>query len=226
MSEFLQLSPIWQDAIFRLKSNRLGVFGGTFIVFLIILAILTPWIAPYDYAQQDRVLGATPPTFQHLLGTDYLGRDLLTRMLYGSRISLLVGFIATTVALIIGVTWGTVAGYLGGSVDTWMMRIVDTLYGIPFIILIILPTTGTVTVLPTYSLYLLSFGLTAIAVSPIIVSGLVVAIVIKSITFCAVGVCPPVNTVLIGDEACVLCALLATVRSPKSIELPKLSIVI
>ena len=138
MSELLQISSIWQDAIFRLKSNRLAVFGGTFIILLIILATLTPWIAPYDYAQQDRVLGATPPTFQHLLGTDYLGRDLLTRMLYGSRISLLVGFIATTVALIIGVTWGTVAGYLGGSIDTWMMRIVDTHYGIPFIILIIL----------------------------------------------------------------------------------------
>ena len=138
MSELLQISSIWQDAIFRLKANRLAVFGGTFIILLIILATLTPWIAPYDYAQQDRVLGPTPPTFQHLLGTDYLGRDLLTRMLYGSRISLLVGFIATTVALIIGVTWGTVAGYLGGSIDTWMMRIVDTLYGIPFIILIIL----------------------------------------------------------------------------------------
>ena len=138
MSELLQISSIWQDAIFRLKANRLAVFGGTFIILLIILATLTPWIAPYDYAQQDRVLGATPPTFQHLLGTDYLGRDLLTIMLYGSLISLLVGFIATTVALIIGVTWGTVAGYLGGSIDTWMMRIVDTLYGIPFIILIIL----------------------------------------------------------------------------------------
>ena len=138
MSELLQISSIWQDAIFRLKSNRLAVFGGVFIILLIILATLTPWIAPYDYAQQDRVLGPTSPSFQHLLGTDYLGRDLLTRLLYGSRISLLVGFIATTVALVIGVTWGTVAGYLGGSIDTWMMRIVDTLYGIPFIILIIL----------------------------------------------------------------------------------------
>ena len=138
MSKLLQISSIWQDAIFRLKSNRLALFGGAFIIFLIILAIFTPLIAPYEYSQQDRVLGATPPNLQHLLGTDYLGRDLLTRMLYGSRISLLVGFVATSVALTIGITWGTIAGYMGGSVDTWMMRIVDTLYGIPFIILIIL----------------------------------------------------------------------------------------
>ena len=138
MSELIQISSIWEDAIFRLKSNRLALFGGVFIILVIVLALSTPLIAPYDYAQQDRVLGATSPTFQHWLGTDFLGRDLLTRMLYGSRISLLVGFIATTVALIIGVTWGTVAGYLGGSIDTWMMRIVDTHYGIPFIILIIL----------------------------------------------------------------------------------------
>ena len=133
MSKFFQTSSIWDDAILRLKSNRLALFGSTFIILLVILAIFTPLISPYDYAEQNRALGAIPPNAQHLLGTDYLGRDLLTRMLYGSRISLLVGFIATMVALTIGVTWGTVAGYIGGSVDTWMMRIVDTLYGIPFI---------------------------------------------------------------------------------------------
>ena len=74
----------------------------------------------------------------HLLGTDILGRDLYSRILYGARISLLVGFVATTVALFIGVTWGLIAGYFGGKIDTVMMRIVDVLYGIPFIIFIIL----------------------------------------------------------------------------------------
>ena len=83
-------------------------------------------------------IGASPPSADHLLGTDTLGRDLLTRMMYGSRISLMVGFLATSVALVIGVIWGTIAGFAGGKVDAIMMRIVDTLYGIPFIILIIL----------------------------------------------------------------------------------------
>ena len=91
-----------------------------------------------DYAYQDLDLGPSGPSAQHLLGTDTLGRDLLTRMLYGSRISLLVGFLATLVALSIGVIWGTIAGFSGGKVDTIMMRIVDVLYGIPFIIFVIL----------------------------------------------------------------------------------------
>ena len=129
---------LWQDSFRRLKSNKVALSGGSFIVFLIILSILTPWIAPYDYSFQDLSLGPSSPSIMHLLGTDTLGRDLLTRMLYGSRISLLVGFIATFVAVFIGVIWGTVAGFYGGKIDTVMMRIVDVLYGIPFIILIIL----------------------------------------------------------------------------------------
>ena len=105
---------------------------------LIILAVLAPLIAPYSYYYQDLNLGASPPSAEHWLGTDILGRDLLSRILYGARISLLVGFVATGVALIIGVSWGIVAGYLGGRVDSIMMRIVDVLYGLPFIIFIIL----------------------------------------------------------------------------------------
>ena len=92
-------------------------------------------IAPYDYAYQDLNLGPSGPSAEHLLGTDTLGRDLLTRMMYGSRISLMVGFLATMVALVIGVLWGTIAGFAGGRTDAVMMRIVDVLYGIPFIIL-------------------------------------------------------------------------------------------
>ncbi len=105
---------------------------------MFILAALAPLIAPYPYAYQNLDLGASPPSTEHLLGTDILGRDLYSRILYGARISLLVGFVATTVALFIGVTWGLIAGYFGGKIDTVMMRIVDVLYGIPFIIFIIL----------------------------------------------------------------------------------------
>ena len=131
-------SSLTKKAFDRLVSNKLSLFGGIYILLFLVLAIFTPLIAPYDYAYQDLYLGPSGPSAEHLLGTDTLGRDLLTRMLYGSRISLMVGFLATMVALVIGVLWGTIAGFAGGRVDAIMMRIVDVLYGIPFIILIIL----------------------------------------------------------------------------------------
>jgi len=131
-------SSLWQDAIRRLIQNRASMIGGITILVLIILAIFAPWIAPYSYSYQNLDIGASPPSAEHLLGTDVLGRDLLSRLLYGARISLLVGFVATGVALVIGVSCGIVAGYFGGRVDSIMMRIVDVLYGLPFIIFIIL----------------------------------------------------------------------------------------
>ena len=131
-------SSLWQDAIRRLIQNRAAMIGGITILVLIILAIFAPWIAPYSYSYQNLDIGASPPSAEHLLGTDVLGRDLLSRLLYGARISLLVGFVATGVALVIGVSWGIVAGYFGGRVDSIMMRLVDVLYGLPFIIFIIL----------------------------------------------------------------------------------------
>ena len=133
-----QESSLFRDALIRLTTNKLSFFSLIYISLLVVVAIITPFIAPYDYAYQDLALGASAPSSDHLLGTDTLGRDLLTRMMYGSRISLMVGFLATSVALVIGVIWGTVAGFSGGKTDAVMMRIVDTLYGIPFIILIIL----------------------------------------------------------------------------------------
>jgi len=129
---------LWQDAWLRLKKNKLALTGLVVLITMCVLAILTPWIAPYGYERQDLALGATPPSPQHWLGTDTLGRDLLTRLLYGGRVSLAVGFIATTVALVIGVLYGTIAGYFGGRIDAVMMRIVDILYALPFMIFIIL----------------------------------------------------------------------------------------
>ena len=131
-------SSLWSDAFRRLIKNKAAVGGAIVLLILFILAALAPWIAPYPYAYQNLDLGASPLSAEHLLGTDILGRDLYSRILYGARISLLVGFVATTVALFIGVTWGLIAGYFGGKIDTVMMRIVDVLYGIPFIIFIIL----------------------------------------------------------------------------------------
>ena len=133
-----QESSLWSDAWRRLLANKAALAGGIILLVLIFLAIFAPWIAPHSYAYQNLELGAQPPSGNFLLGTDTLGRDLFSRILYGARVSLLVGFVATGVALVIGVSWGIIAGYFGGRVDSVMMRIVDVLYGLPFIIFIIL----------------------------------------------------------------------------------------
>jgi oligopeptide transport system permease protein len=131
-------TSLWQDAWRRLKKNRMALFGLAVLTFFIIVALLTPWIAPYSYETQNLDMGATPPSVAHWMGTDIFGRDLLTQIMYGGRISLAVGFVATAVALLIGVTWGAIAGYAGGKVDAVMMRLVDILYALPFMIFIIL----------------------------------------------------------------------------------------
>ena len=133
-----QGSSLWSDAWRRLLANKAAVAGGIILLILIFLAIFAPLIAPHSYSYQNLELGAQPPSANFLLGTDTLGRDLFSRILYGARVSLLVGFVATGVALVIGVSWGIIAGYFGGRIDSIMMRIVDVLYGLPFIIFIIL----------------------------------------------------------------------------------------
>ncbi|MFC1840086.1 ABC transporter permease [Thermodesulfobacteriota bacterium] len=131
-------TSLWSNSWYRLKQNRLAMIGLIILVLMILVSLLTPLIAPYSYEAQDLDLGPVPPSAEHLLGTDTFGRDMLTRIMYGSRVSLAVGFLATTVSLIIGVTWGTISGFSGGRVDTVMMRIVDILYALPFIIFVIL----------------------------------------------------------------------------------------
>lgn len=131
-------ASLWADTWARLAKNKLAVFGLVVLSAMVLMALLTPWIAPYSYETQDLGLGAAGPSRDHLLGTDTLGRDMLTRIMYGGRISLLVGFVATAVSLVIGVLWGTIAGYIGGRVDAVMMRIVDILYALPFMIFVIL----------------------------------------------------------------------------------------
>ena len=131
-------NSLWNDAFRRLIANRAAVASACILIVLILAAIFAPWIAPHSYSYQNLDVGATPPSGEFLLGTDTLGRDLLSRILYGARVSLLVGFVATAVALVIGVSWGIIAGYFGGRIDSVMMRIVDVLYGLPFIIFIIL----------------------------------------------------------------------------------------
>jgi oligopeptide transport system permease protein len=136
--QFERGRSLWQDAYTRLRRNKFALIGLVFLLCMIVLAVFADIISPYSYETQDLYLGATPPSTKHWLGTDTLGRDLFTRILYGGRVSLMVGFLATAVALIIGVTWGTVSGYMGGRIDNAMMRIVDILYALPFTIFIIL----------------------------------------------------------------------------------------
>ena len=131
-------SSLWLDAWRRLRRNRLSVFGVGVLVVVLLSATFGPLFSPYAYDQQDTALGASAPSAAHWLGTDTLGRDLLTRILHGGRVSLLVGVAATSVSLLIGVLYGAIAGFLGGRVDAWMMRIVDVLYALPFTICVII----------------------------------------------------------------------------------------
>ena len=129
---------LWQDAWSRLSKNKAAMVGAFLLLAFVILAIIAPWIAPYSYDAQDLNIGPQSPSSAHWFGTDILGRDMYTRILYGGRISLMVGFLATFVSLVIGVLWGTIAGFVGGRTDSIMMRIVDIMYAIPFILLVIL----------------------------------------------------------------------------------------
>lgn len=122
----------------RFRRNRLAVVCGVFVAGLAACALFAPMLAPYRFDERQPEVGALPPSWRHPFGTDLHGRDLLSRMLYGSRISLAVGVAATLVSLVIGVSYGSVAGYRGGALDNAMMRLVDVLYGLPFMFFVII----------------------------------------------------------------------------------------
>ncbi len=120
-----------------MKSNKLMLIGGLVICALILVALLAPWIAPYDPMAVDLPSALWPPSAAHWLGTDQLGRDVLSRLIYGSRISLTIGVLAVGVSVSVGVVVGASAGFLGGWVDSLLMRLVDTLLSIPTIFLLL-----------------------------------------------------------------------------------------
>ncbi len=130
---------LWSDAWRRLRRRRVALAAGAFLLAMCAIAVLAPWL-PFvaDPARQDLALGAVPPSWAHGFGTDELGRDLFARVLWGGRVSMLVGLVGTGVSLVIGVTWGAIAGYAGGRTDEAMMRVVDVLYSLPYIFLVIL----------------------------------------------------------------------------------------
>ena len=146
---------LWYDAWRRLIRNRAAMLGLIIVVVLIAMAVLAPRVAPYGYAQGDSYEAYTIPNWlinllpasvktytktgeKFLFGSDYLGRDMLSRLIYGTRVSLPVGFMGALTALIIGLVYGCISGYFGGAVDNIMMRIVDIMYAFPTMLLIIL----------------------------------------------------------------------------------------
>lgn len=130
-------SPRYQ-VIRQFRRNKLAVLGLLMLFALCLLALLTPWIAPYSPEEIDLYQVQTAPNNKHWLGTDELGRDLLSRLLYGSRVSLAVGLVATIIGIIIGTILGAIAGYYGGVVDNVIMRFVDVMLSFPTLFLLII----------------------------------------------------------------------------------------
>lgn len=134
-AEKLRKSSQWKDVWIRLRRNKLAMVGMVIAVLLALMAIFAPVIAPYDYQVQSIAERLQMPSAQHLMGTDNMGRDILSRLIYGGRISLLVSLLAVIVSLVIGGLLGAVSGYMGGKVDAVIMRLMDILMAIPGILM-------------------------------------------------------------------------------------------
>lgn len=128
----------WQDAWRRLKKNRLAMAGLIILVALIVFAIIVPFVSSYDYQTQNLKVKNVPPNGDHWFGTDDFGRDLWTRVWWGTRISLFIGIIAAIIDLVIGVIYGGISAYYGGKVDEVMQRTIEIVYAIPFLLIAIL----------------------------------------------------------------------------------------
>ncbi len=129
---------LWDDAIRRLVRNRLALLALLVILALVVIAVAAPLVAPFNPNAQDHSLLFAKPSRAHIMGTDALGRDWFSRVVYGARLSLTVGIFAQAIILIIGVTIGTTAGYFGGQIDNLLMRFADLVYAFPDLLLIIL----------------------------------------------------------------------------------------
>ncbi len=128
----------WKDAWKRLVKNKLAMLGLSFLIGLIVLAIFGPIISPHDVTKQILADQNLPPSAGHWFGTDDMGRDVFTRTWYGARISLFVGFMAALIDFVIGILYGGISGYKGGKTDNVMMRIIEILYGLPYLLVVIL----------------------------------------------------------------------------------------
>ena len=130
-------SGLWRDAWRRLRRNRLAVTGLAVIVLLVLVAAFGPWLTPYDFLSQNLDARNLPPSFAHPFGTDDLGRDVLSRVIYGTRTALLVAVLVTAVALVIGVVLGAIAGFYGGPFDRFVMWLTDMTMSVPQLLLVV-----------------------------------------------------------------------------------------
>ncbi|MGQ3477977.1 nickel transporter permease [Paenibacillus sp. TY11] len=131
------VSGPWRDAWRAFRHNKMAFVGLSIIIFFVIIALIAPWIAPFDYKEQNLVSRLQPPSAEHWFGTDDLGRDLLTRTLYGARISLWVGFLSVIGSMIVGTALGLIAGFYGKWADMAISRLFDILLAFPGILLAI-----------------------------------------------------------------------------------------
>jgi oligopeptide transport system permease protein len=161
----------WRDAWRRLRKNRMAVACGVLFAVIVGFCFLGPLlaraIAGLDGVTQDYVLLATPPSLAHPFGTDALGRDMLVRVMMGGQVAIMVAIVATLVALTIGLSWGAIAAYAGGRVDFVLMRIVDTLYGFPTVVFVIV-IMATVQTRSTLALFALIGGISWLTMARIV----------------------------------------------------------
>ncbi|MBN1316070.1 MAG: ABC transporter permease [Anaerolineales bacterium] len=128
----------WKKAMREFTRNRMALFGLIIVLVLILVALMAPILAPYDPYEMDIKARFSPPTLQHLFGTDNFGRDIFSRILYGARISLQVGIVSVVIGLVIGVLVGAIASFIGGAVDNVVMRLMDAFLAFPSIMLALL----------------------------------------------------------------------------------------
>ncbi|MCO4744462.1 MAG: ABC transporter permease subunit [Proteobacteria bacterium] len=141
MSEVVQGTSLWQDAWRRWRRHKVSVGSAVVLTIIVLFCAFGPQLVSliwgWTYEQQNIALGPSAPSLSHPFGTDVLGRDLMVRTMHGGRVSLLVAFVATSVSLVVGVTYGAISGYVGGRVDSFMMRFVDVLMSTPYLLLVI-----------------------------------------------------------------------------------------
>ena len=140
-SESLKGRSLYYDAWLRFRQNKLAMTSLFGLVLIVLTVIITPWFSPYTFSGQSLAMQNLAPSIHHWFGTDNLGRDVFTRTMMGGRITLEIGLVATIVSVLIGTIFGSLAGFIGGKVDAVMMRIVDVLYGLPFMFFAILLVT-------------------------------------------------------------------------------------